>query len=105
MRINILTEDKYDEYKLLSTEYGSVFNDLNWLKIFDKKVKIYSIDNNEGRIVGGFFVYTETIAGIKFVKCPPFTSSNGLFFTNDASNIAKVSGDQKNLISEIADFL
>ena len=104
MKINILTEDKYDEYKVLSTEYGSVFNDLNWLKIFDKKVSIFSINNNERKIVGGFFVYTENIAGIKYVKCPPFTPSNGLFFADNATNKAKVSGDQKNLISEIADF-
>jgi Acetyltransferase (GNAT) domain len=104
MRINILTEDKYFDYKVLATEYGSVFNDLNWLKIFDKKVSIFSINNNEGRIVGGFYVYTESIAGIKYVKCPPFTPSNGLFFAGNTINIAKISGDQKNLINEVADF-
>jgi lipid II:glycine glycyltransferase (peptidoglycan interpeptide bridge formation enzyme) len=104
MKIRLLTEDKYPEYRIIASESGSVFNDLNWLRIFNEKVKIYSIHNNEGVMIGGFFVYTEKKIGIKFIKCPPFTQTNGLFFAGRATNQAKITGDLKNLMTEIAGF-
>jgi hypothetical protein len=104
MTINLLTEDKHAEYEALNSECGSIFNDLNWLKIFDKKVKIFTLNNSIGEITGGFYVYTDRIIGIKFVKCPPFTPTNGLFFKSNTTNQAKIAGDLKNLMNMIADF-
>lgn len=103
MKINVLTEDQFPQYQLLSNEYGSVFNDMNWLKIFGKNLKLLSISDNDGKLVGGFFYYLESHAGIRFVKCPPFTPNNGLFFVSRTSNVSRQNSDFKNLFTEITD--
>jgi lipid II:glycine glycyltransferase (peptidoglycan interpeptide bridge formation enzyme) len=103
MRISPLTSDRFKEYSAIAKDYGSVFNDLKWLSNFDDKIKIFTINNND-RIVGGFFIYTESVVGVKYVKCPPFTPTNGLFVIDNAKNNSKVSSDRKKIITEIADF-
>jgi len=104
MQIKTLTQDRYSEYQVICNEFGSVFNQLNWLSLFGDKVKIYTINNNEDKIIGGFFVYTEKLMNFKLLRNAPFTPSNGLFFISKASNNAKVNSDQKSLMMELSSF-
>lgn len=104
MNITLLTPHGYSEYNKICLEYGSVFNQLSWLSQFGDKIKIYTINSNEGRMIGGFFVYIDHQMGLTFVKTPAFTPSNGLFYVPNSNNIAKGSSEQKNLSAELSAF-
>ncbi|MBP7810086.1 MAG: GNAT family N-acetyltransferase [Bacteroidia bacterium] len=93
------------EYVKLSTKLNaSVFNSLSWIGMF-KAIKIYGIFNDNNELTGSFYLYAFKKMGAQMHITPPFTPNNGLFFENRAENSANINSFNKNVISEIAEFV
>jgi len=90
--------------KLCAKLKAPVFNSLQWLLMFDR-IKVFGVFNNNNELIGSFYFYSYSKYGQEINICPPFTPHNGLFFENRAENPANVNSFNKNILSEIAEFV
>ncbi len=105
MKIHQIEDKDILKYKELTVKNGSIFNCLEWLNIFGEKLKIFGIYDNNNIMIGGFYLYVDSKAGMKYYRNPPFTPFIGLFFENKAQNKVKSHSFEKSIISQIADFI
>lgn len=104
IRLLDIQKDGAEYVKLSSKLNASVFNSLQWMGLF-KGIKIYGIFNDNNELTGSFYLYAFTKMGAQMHITPPFTPNNGLFFENRAENSANINSFNKNVISEIAEFV
>jgi len=105
MLIKKISDSDNIKYNDLATEYGTVFNTIDWLKIFADKVRIYGIYDKNGGIIGGFSIYTERRFGFKISRNPPFTPMIGPFLEIKAKNPVAIMDFWKEVLSLLANFL
>jgi lipid II:glycine glycyltransferase (peptidoglycan interpeptide bridge formation enzyme) len=98
-RINQKNIYKYDEN---AKNYGTIFDTIKWLSLFDN-VLIYGIFDDGNNLIGGFHLLKEKKYGITIVRNPPFTPFIGPFYKNEAKNTAKVINKNREIIALIAD--
>ena len=92
-------------YEKLSAKLKpSVFSTLEWLSMFTK-IKLYGIYNENNELIGAFNFYSLKKTGLSINITPPFTPHNGLFFENRAENSANINSFNKNIITEVAEFI
>src|SRR5438105_1326141 len=106
MSIRLLDIDKDAEaYQRINTKLrSSVFNSLAWLKMFSE-IKLYGIYNDNNELTGSFYFFSVKKWGMPINITPPFTPHNGLCFENRAENSANINSFNKNILSEVADFI
>jgi hypothetical protein len=97
MQIKKISDSDNVKYNDLAAEYGTVFNTIDWLKIFADKVRIYGIYDKNGGIIGGFSIYTERRFGFKISRDPLFTPMIGPFL--------EIMDFWKEVLSSLANFL
>jgi lipid II:glycine glycyltransferase (peptidoglycan interpeptide bridge formation enzyme) len=103
-RINI--ESEFAAYeKLCSQKDASVFNKVEWLKIYDDQLNLYGIYNDNNELIGSFYFFNGKKYKQEFNICPPFTPHNGLFFENRAENSSNINTFNKKIIEEVSDFI
>jgi hypothetical protein len=73
----IISFEEKTKYNRLAKEIGNIFNTLDWLKIFENKIKIFGIYENEKNLIGGFCLYEKRIFCFKIYQNPPFTPCIG----------------------------
>lgn len=105
MIIKELPQDDFNKYEELSSEYGSIFNSLKWLRIFGDKVQVYGIYNKGSNLSGGFALYKERKLGISIYRNPPFTAVIGPFLKIEAQNPVSIMDIWKGVISIMAEFI
>jgi lipid II:glycine glycyltransferase (peptidoglycan interpeptide bridge formation enzyme) len=105
MKIHQIEDKDILKYQELAVKNGTIFNCLEWLNIFGEKLKIFGIYDNNNIMIGGFYLYVDSKAGMKYYRNPPFTPFIGLFFENKAQNKVKSHSYEKSIISQIADFI
>lgn len=105
MIIKPLDQADREQYNKYAKDYGTIFNSLEWLSIFDDKLKIYGIYNKGHKLIGGFSIYKEIKIGTSVYRNPPFTPSIGPFLKIDAQNPVSIMDTWKQVLSSMADFV
>lgn len=105
MTIRPIDKSEIDRYNVLADQSGSIFNSTGWLDIFGDPVRIFAILDNDKRLIGGFHLYIDHLLGIQHIKNPPFTPNCGLFYDTIAKNKSKQLAFEKNIISDLSEFL
>jgi lipid II:glycine glycyltransferase (peptidoglycan interpeptide bridge formation enzyme) len=99
-----INKDRPAYERLCSSQNATVFNSMDWLGLFDR-IKLFGIFNNNKELIGAFYFYSYKKYGLDLNICPPFTPHNGLFFENRAENSANINSFNKNIVSEVAEFV
>jgi lipid II:glycine glycyltransferase (peptidoglycan interpeptide bridge formation enzyme) len=71
-------------YIALASKLGSVFNQTAWLSIYDNKLTVLGIYNQNNELIGAFNIHTGQKFFLTYAMVPPFSPSNGLFLVNPA---------------------
>jgi len=93
------------EYNNLAIEYGTIFNTLSWLKLFEDSVQIYGIYDKGNNLIGGFHLYKQKKFGLTIYRNPPFTPYVGPFLEIKAKNPVAIMDTWKRVLSLMADFI
>ncbi|GAH33099.1 unnamed protein product [marine sediment metagenome] len=88
MVVKKISDNDSFSYNELATKYGTVFNTIDWLKIFGDGARAYGIYDKGDNLIGGFSTYKEKMFGLSFYRNPPFTPCIGPFLAN--TNQAKM---------------
>jgi hypothetical protein len=105
MLIEELSDNNKVEYDALALQYGTIFNSLDWLKMFGEKVKVCGIYDKGNNLIGGFTTYKERRFGLSIYRNPPFTPVMGPFLKVNAQNPVAIMDTWKKAISLMADFI
>lgn len=89
----------------LALSYGTIFDSIEWTKIFEGRVNRYGIYNNGDELIGGFITYREKKFGLSIYRDPPFTPSIGPFLKMEAKNPVAVMDIWKQTLSLMANFI
>lgn len=92
-------------YTQLANDFGTVFNSPAWIELYGTPLKHYGVFDNDQKLIAAFYLYKTKIAGLTYYKNPPYTPHIGWLYKNKASNKANALTFDKNLISELADFI
>ncbi len=99
--INRETEEKFS----IAAAKGGLFISTVWRALYGEQLRPYGIFDNDGRIIGGFCLYTSSKAGMSHYKTPPFSPAIGLFYENPSVNKANAHSYDKALLAELAEML
>jgi lipid II:glycine glycyltransferase (peptidoglycan interpeptide bridge formation enzyme) len=77
-----------EQYLKLSQNYGSVFNQKDWISIYNEQIIVLGLFNKNNDLIGAFNVFKAKKLGFSYYITPPYAPSNGLFFINPALNNA-----------------
>jgi len=102
MALEIKTIDRRLYYDFCCDE-KRVFISSAWIDIYDKKIVFCGIFD-DAQLMAVFYYYNDTFSGIPYYHCPPFTPYNGYFTKIGSKNFASQSGENKRLISCIANY-
>ena len=105
MIIKPLEEFEKELYTKYAIEYGSIFNTLEWISVFEDKVQVYGIYDKGGNLIGGFHIVCMKKFGFFTYLNTPFTPGIGPFLKIDAKNPVSVMDTWKKALSSMADFL
>jgi len=95
-----INDDAYAEL----VKSASVFNFPQWLKIYGPSLKLFGLFNNDNKLFGAFYWYTETRIAIKRLRVPPYSPHCGLFFSNPAQNRSSINSFNKEVKEKLVDF-
>jgi hypothetical protein len=93
------------EYNDLAKKHGTIFNTIDWLKIFGDKAQVFGIYDKGDNLIGGFTIYEERKFGLHVFRDSPFTPTIGPFLKIDAKNPVAVMGIWKEALSSMAEFI
>lgn len=105
MIIKLIGEQDIELYEKAAKQYGTIFDSLQWLYLFDGAVQIYGIFDKNGILKGGFHLNCINKYGLKIYKNPPFTPDIGPFLKMDAQNPVSLMNSRKRVLSLMADFI
>lgn len=105
MPIKRLDSTDLPAYNLLANDFGTIFNSPSWIKLYGNNLEHFGIFDNDQKLVAAFYVYKTKMVGLTYYKNPPYTPHIGWCYKNKASNKANALTFDKNLISELADFI
>jgi hypothetical protein len=105
MLVKKISDSDNLKYNNLSTEYGTVFNTIDWLKIFGGKAQACGIYDKGDNLIGGFTIYEEKKFGLHIFRNPRFTPAIGPFLEIKAKNPVAVMGTWKEALSSMAEFI
>ncbi|MGZ3930148.1 MAG: GNAT family N-acetyltransferase, partial [Bacteroidia bacterium] len=92
-------------YDKFVEEHGTIFNSSAWKRQVHKdSMSYYGIYEDDQQLIGAFHLYTERIAGMNFVKNPPYIPHIGLVYKNRSANAANALSFDKKIIELIASF-
>ncbi|MFN7910957.1 MAG: GNAT family N-acetyltransferase [Bacteroidota bacterium] len=99
-RLNISDE----KYTILAKRYGSVFNSIEWLRLFGKNLVLIGIYNANNELIGAFFYSSSVKLGLKYALTPSYTPSIGFVIVNPAQNKSNAITFEKEVHEAISDY-
>ncbi len=100
--INTEFAEKY--YKICGGE--PAFNPFSWQKnVHGENLKIYGIFEEDGQLIGTFYLYISKKIGFNFIKTPHYMPGIGLVYNNRTQNEANSLSFNKKIITLICEFL
>lgn len=105
MPIKRLDTTHLSAYTILTGESGSIFNSPPWIQLYGNDLEQYGIFDNDQKLIAAFYLFKTKMMGLTYYKNPPYTPHIGLCYKNKAGNKANALAFDKNLLTELADFL
>jgi len=105
MEIKEITASDRSVYNDLAREKGTIFNRLEWLDLFGKKVKIFGLFDIDNNLLGGFHLYKSSYWGLNSYRNPPYTPFFGPFLKNVGATESTRNNIRKKHLRLIAEFL
>lgn len=105
MAVKRLDTESLPSYNILANESGSIFNTLPWIALYANNLEHYGIFDNDQKLIAAFYLYKTKQFGLTYYKNPPYTPHIGLCYKNKATNKANALAFDKNLSTELADFI
>src|SRR4051812_46368327 len=105
MPIKRLDSTHLPAYTQLANDFGTIFNSVPWIQLYGNNLEHYGIFDNDQKLIAAFFLYKTKMLGLTYYKNPPYTPHIGCCYKNKASNKANALTFDKNLITELADFI
>ncbi len=97
----VTIEDKI-RYNQVAKEVGNIFNTVDWLNMFENKVKFFGIYERNDKLIGGFSLYKENKFGFRICRNPPFTPYIGPFLQIEAKNPVSIMSKWKEVAGLIS---
>jgi hypothetical protein len=82
-----------------------LFSQLKWLQLFDKRLCIASISNDDNQVIGFFYGLEGKKLNLSYFINTPFTPHCGLYYINKSSNSANYNTYEKKIAQVVVDFL
>ncbi len=91
-----------NDYTILNQQ---CFNQINWLNIFDKNIRVVGVFDNGDNLVCNFNIYCIKKYGLSICKNPPYTVSIGPFFNLLPKKNESFYTLQKNILELFINYL
>jgi hypothetical protein len=91
----------YEKNKILF----SVFSQPDWISIYDERLQIFGIYNDNKDIIGSFYLYQRKRKGIPYITNPPYTPNIGLTYINPAEKLHQKNTFTKKILEGIAHYI
>ena len=95
-------EAAYDE---LARAHGTLFNRLDWLKLFGDDLQKLGICDGGDTLTGGLAIYRERRWGLEIFRRAPFTPTCGPFWAPRATNPVAVLEERRGVLEAVAEFI
>lgn len=105
MKITKLQLEDELNFNQLAQSYGTIFNTIEWAKIFNNQICPYGIYNDHAQLIGGFILFKEKKFGLTLYLNPPFSPEIGPFLKVDAQNPVSVMDTWKRTLYLMTDFI
>ena len=105
MPVKRITPIHLPAYIQLANDSGTIFNSVAWLELYGEQLEHYGIFDNDHKLIAAFYLFKTKLWGFTYYKNPPYTPHIGLCYKNKSSNKANACSAEKNLITELADFI
>lgn len=79
MTLRELTEEELPVYDRLALNHGTVFNRLDWIKLFKGRMKPMGLFDGVDEMIGGVTLYSERRLGLNVLRRAPYTPMVGPF--------------------------
>jgi len=105
MHVKKISDSDITKYNQLAIEYGTIFNTIDWLKIFGDKVQMYGLYDKGDNLIGGFYLYRQKRLGLSVYRNTPFSPTIGPFLKINAKNPVAIMALWKKVLAEMADTI
>lgn len=105
MIVRSLDESDLAVYDSLAYVHGTLFNRLDWIKLFDGKMRPLGVFDDGGQMIGGVSLYRETRMGLTVFRRAPFTPTCGPFVAVKAQNPVTVLEVKRKALNSLIDYL
>jgi hypothetical protein len=91
-------------FRVLADEFGYLFARPSWMNSIPSSA--FGIFTEEGRLLGGFLLWEQTVFGLRILRTPPFHASIGPFLVPELMESGLKSRDRhRKVLEELASFL
>jgi lipid II:glycine glycyltransferase (peptidoglycan interpeptide bridge formation enzyme) len=91
----------YDNHKSLF----NVFATSEWITIYNERLLLHGIYNDNDEIIGSFFLYKEKRKNIQYITNPPYAPHIGLTYINPAEKLHQKYTFTKKILELLANYL
>ncbi len=98
-------DTRTEAYTALASKHGGLFNQQQWLNIYESGLEVIGIYNPNHELIGAFNVFHQKSNGLKLLRIPPYMPYNALFFNNPALTLANKITFEKEVHRLIANHL
>ncbi len=103
MHVKRISDSDIAKFNQLAVEYGTIFNTIDWLKIFGEKVLLYGIYDKGDNLIGGFYLCKQKKFGFTTYRHTPFSPTVGPFLKINAKNPVAIMAMWKKALAKMAD--
>ena len=93
-----------EQYLNLLGENPSIFNTVNWLKLFENKIELFGVFSNKNKLVASFCFYHFKKMGITFYIQPPYCPHNLVLIAAQANHPVALRTITKSILESMAIF-
>lgn len=104
MKIHPLNTSDKNNYDELCKEYGTIFQQRQWIELFPDS-EIYGLFDKKNQIIGGFGLQEKKFLGFRFLSNPPYTPSIGPWYITNRKSPFREAEFERNLISKFSEFI
>ena len=105
MTVRELNRDDMASYQKLVEKCGTIFNRLDWVSLFDGKIRILGVFNKNDELIGGMTVSVRRILWLKMLMAQPLSSATGPFYRSFASNGVKKLEERRSVVEALAKYI
>lgn len=101
----LMNEKESEKWDILVVKHGTIFQSIEWTKIFEPNIRRVGIFNKNDELIGGFVYIEKKIANLKLFKNPSYTPQIGPFYKlSSHKKIGKLK-ERRAILKAIVDYI